>query len=138
LAAQPEVEGLVRLRDELRAMAERGADAAMLAHQVWRRRLTGLVASNGDNDDASDERALDALVAFLDALGRHVDRNPALSLGDVLASIGARGGLEADPGRVGVARAADAVTVTTIAAAAGREWHTVVVAGCVEGELPSV
>jgi RecB family exonuclease len=30
------------------------------------------------------------------------------------------------------------VTVTSIAGAAGREWHTVVLAGCVEGELPRI
>lgn len=32
----------------------------------------------------------------------------------------------------------EAVTVTSITAAAGREWHTVVVAGCVEGALPRI
>jgi RecB family exonuclease len=59
-------------------------------------------------------------VAWLDALERGVD-----------------GAADPDPWVAAPSRA-DQVTVTTIDAAAGREWPLVVVAGCVEGELPRV
>ncbi len=96
-------------------------------------------SSTRDADDA-DDAVLDGLVAFLDALRREADRNPHHRLADMLAVLDDEG-VAADPWRVDTASAAatsDAVTVTSILAAAGREWHTVVVAGCVEGELPSL
>src|SRR5204863_290646 len=88
-----------------------------------------LVASN----DPADDRAIDAFVAFHDGLNREVDRNPALRVPEWLASLAGRGD------RWRAARPdTDAVTVTSVAAAAGRQWHTVVVAGAVEGEFPAV
>ncbi len=121
---------LVSLRDLLAARAAI-ATPADLAFQVWQRALGHLV----DADDA----VLDGLVAFLDALQREADRNPHHRLAEMLAVLDDEG-VAADPWRVdsAAATAADAVTVTSILAAAGREWHTVVLAGCVEGELPSL
>jgi len=86
----------------------------------------------GSNDPA-DERAIDAFVAFHDGLTRLVDRNPSLRAPEWLAS------LEGAGDRWRAARSTtDSVIVASVAAAAGREWHTVVIAGAVEGELPSV
>ncbi len=103
-------------------------------------------ASEAETRDpsATDDLVLDGLVAFLDALGRDAERNPHHRLADVLAILDDEGpSIDAwtpDPWRVDAAAAAgaDAVTVTSIVEAAGREWHTVIVAGCVEGELPAL
>src|SRR5204862_4471065 len=66
-------------------------------------------------------------------LSRTVDRNPALRVPKWLTSLEGRGE------RWRAARpATDSVTVTSVAAAAGRQWHTVVVAGAIEGEFPSI
>ncbi len=130
LADDPRLAPLVALRDRLAASAPT-ATPADLAFEVWQQGLGHLV-------DAEDE-VLDGLVAFLDGLWREAERNPHRRLTEVLTLLD-DDGVESDPWRVdtAAATAADAVTITSILAAAGREWHTVVVAGCVEGELPSV
>ena len=84
-----------------------------------------------------DDRALDAIVTFLDGLRRHTERNPGDRLAQYIALLDGPM-LEPDPWRVAGAATPDAVTITSIATAAGREWDTVVIAGCVEGELPAV
>jgi RecB family exonuclease len=112
--------GLAGLRDELAARSP-AATPAEQAFTVWQRGLGHLV-SGATGDDAS----LDAVVAFLDRLERSPD---LLDGGDV----------SPEPWRAPAwAAEREAVTVTTIAGAAGREWHTVVLAGCVEGELPRI
>jgi superfamily I DNA/RNA helicase/RecB family exonuclease len=130
LEPDPRLVPLVGLRDRVAAAA--GTDTpADLAFLVWRLGLAHLVADGAD-------AVLDGLVAFLDALRREADRNPHHRLPDMLAILGDEG-VGADPWRVDAAAGAgDAVTVTSILEAAGREWHTVVVAGCVEGELPAL
>jgi RecB family exonuclease len=135
LEAQPELSALVRLRDDLAARADRD-DPAALAYEVWRRALIPVVAHNGTGSPG-DDRALDAIVAFLDGLGRHTERNPGDRLPQYIALLDGPY-LEPDPWRVVGGVPPDAVTITSIAAAAGREWDTVVVAGCVEGELPAI
>ena len=136
VADDPRLAPLVALHDDLatRATTDTPADLAFL---VWQQALGHLVVAHSrDGDDA----VLDGLVAFLDALRREADRNPRHRLADMLAVLDDEG-VTADPWRVDTASAAatsDAVTVTSILAAAGREWDTVVLAGCVEGELPSV
>jgi RecB family exonuclease len=95
---------------------------------VWERGLGHLVAA----DDAS----LDAVVAFLGRLERRAEHDPAERLAGLIAGLD-DGDVTPDPWRTPAgAGAGEAVTVTSIAGAAGREWHTVVVAGCVEGTLP--
>ena len=122
-------EGLSALRDDIRA-ASSAATPAELAFAVWQRGLGHLVAT----DDAS----LDAVVAFLDRLERRAERDPAERLPGLLAGLD-DGDVTPDPWRTPAgAGGGEAVTVTTIAGAAGREWHTVVVAGCVEGVLPRI
>ena len=112
-------EGLAALRGDLAGtVAER-------AFTVWERGLGHLVAG-GRGDDAS----LDAVVAFLDRL----DCDPGLTVADLLD-----GSPEPAPWRTAGAGAdVESVTITSIEGAIGREWHTVVIAGCVEGELPRV
>ncbi|MEA2687235.1 MAG: hypothetical protein QOE93_2430, partial [Actinomycetota bacterium] len=136
LADEPRLAPLVALRDDLAARAARDTPAD-LAFLVWQRGLGHLL--DGDAGDvAASDGVLDGLVAFLDALRGESDRHPHHRLPDVLAVLD-DDGLVPDPWRIEAAAATDtdAVTVTSILEAAGREWHTVVVAGCVEGELPA-
>jgi superfamily I DNA/RNA helicase/RecB family exonuclease len=132
IADDPRLAPLVSLRHHLTALAD-VATPADLAFQVWQQALGHLV------DPDSDDAVLDGLVGFLDALRRESERNPDHRLADLLAVLDDEG-VVADPWRVDAAAgtATDAVTVTSILAAAGREWDTVVLAGCVEGELPSL
>ena len=136
----PRLAPLAALRDHLAARAATDTPAE-LGFQIWQRALGHLVAAGGPgSDDPTNDNVLDGLVAFLDALQREAERNPHHRLADVLAILD-DSGVEADPWRVDAASTgsgAEAVTVTSILAAAGREWHTVVVAGCVEGELPAL
>ena len=120
------------LRDEVVARAP-AATPAELAFTIWEKGLGHLVSGA-----AADDASLDAVVAFLDGLERRADQDPSERLADVLAGLD-DGEVAPDPWRTSTAAAdRDAVTVTSIGAAAGREWHTVVVAGCVEGELPHI
>ena len=138
----PRVAGLVALREQVTAGAATFDTAADLAFRVWQHGLAHLV----DVDDpGSDDSVLDSLVAFLDGLQREAERDPGARLADVLADLDEEGSTAnppmADPWRVTTAAnstGADAVTITAILDAAGREWHTVVIAGCVEGELPAL
>ncbi len=130
LESDPRLVPLAGLRNRLAARAAVDPPAE-LAFEIWRQGLAHLVADDGRDN------SLDALVGFLDALNRDAERNPDARLGDVLAALDLAGS-EIDPYRVAAATPTDAVTVTSILGAAGQEWHTVVLAGCVEGELPSI
>jgi superfamily I DNA/RNA helicase/RecB family exonuclease len=134
LSGQPELAALVALRDDLAARAAHD-DPADLAHEIWRRALSHLVDNNGAGRPG-DDRALDALVAFLDGLQRHTERNPGDRLPQYLALLEGPA-LEPDSWRISPSADGDMVTISSITAAAGREWDTVVIAGCVEGELPA-
>ncbi|HEX2048806.1 MAG TPA: ATP-dependent DNA helicase [Acidimicrobiales bacterium] len=126
------VDVLDELRDEVATRAATSTPAE-LAFTIWERGLGHLV-TGASSDDAS----LDAVVAFLDGLERRADRDPSERLPELLAGVD-DGRVAPDPWRASAAAGdRDAVTVTSISAATGREWHTVVVAGCVEGELPKV
>jgi len=133
LESHPLLADLVALRDDLAARIPSDPPAE-LAFEVWRRRLGHLVTDGGR---PSDDRVLDGLVAFLDGLSRLEERDPGARLPDLLDALD-DGAVEPAPWRVARAAPGDDVTVTSIAAAAGRQWHTVVVSGCVEGELPHV
>ncbi|MDQ3897294.1 MAG: AAA family ATPase, partial [Actinomycetota bacterium] len=124
-------DALEALRDEIAARVATETPAE-LAFTVWERGLAHLVRG-GSADDAS----LDAVVGFLDRLERRADHDPSERLPGLLASVEG-GEVEPDPWRVSASGDREAVTVTSIAAAGGREWHTVVLAGCVEGELPRI
>jgi superfamily I DNA/RNA helicase/RecB family exonuclease len=127
-------DGLRALRDEVDAAARVGpATPADLAFTVWERGLGHLVGGR-----QGDDTSLDAVVGFVDRLARRAEHDPAQDLRSLLAELD-DDAVEPDPWRVAHAGShPEAVTVTSIAAARGREWHTVVVAGCVEGELPRI
>jgi RecB family exonuclease len=129
---------LIQLRDDLRARAAH-ADLSELAFEVWCRALAHLVSdSAADDGSGGDNRALDALVAFFDALARAAEApsvvRPRRS-GDEMALLES---LDDEPWRAVAPVGDDAVTVTSITSAAGQQWDMVVVAGCVEGELPRI
>ena len=133
LEAHPRLAALADLRRELVSRAASEPPAA-LAFEVWRGALGHLVDAGGTGDD----RALDALVAFLDGLARRAERRPDERLAGFLSAYAERP-VPPDPWRgATAAEPLDAVAITSLAGARGREWHTVVVAGCVEGELPDV
>ncbi len=118
---------LAALRDDIATLTP-AATPAELAFTVWERGLGHLVAA----DDAS----LDAVVAFLDRLERRAEHDPSERLAGLLAGLD-DGDVTPDPWRTPAGGGdGEAVTVTSIAGAAGQQWHTVVVAGCVEGTLP--
>ncbi|HEV2758533.1 MAG TPA: ATP-dependent DNA helicase [Acidimicrobiales bacterium] len=125
-------DALTSLRDDVAAHAGTATPAA-LAFSIWERGLGHLVGG-----PTGDEVSLDAVVAFLDRLQRRVEHDPSERLPELLSGLD-DGELTPDPWRTS-AGAGDpaAVTITSISAAAGREWHTVVVAGCVEGQLPRI
>ncbi|MGI8777208.1 MAG: PD-(D/E)XK nuclease family protein [Acidimicrobiales bacterium] len=129
LEAHPRLAALARLRADLVARAAR-ATPADLAFEVWRQCLGHLVETGGGGDD----RSLDTLVAMLGGLRRRADRRTDERLAEFLDRH-AEQGADADVWEAGPATGAE-VAIVSIAAAAGRHWHTVVVAGCVEGELP--
>ncbi len=138
---EPSMGALRAIRDELAARAATD-DVATLAHRAFRRTLADLVADAGGPEGPTDPesgRALDAAVAFLADLDAFVADHADARLADFLASLEAPGA-DLDPwrwgARAGGIEGVDAVEVSSLAAAAGREWDVVVVAGCVEGELP--
>jgi RecB family exonuclease len=134
---RPELGPLVALRDLVLARAP-VSDPAALVFAVWEEGLTHLAA---DDADVADERALDALVAVSRALARvPTDGDGRRGLAACRAALDA---VLADAGTgdewpsVDTAEADGRVAVLPITAAAGHQWHTVVVAGCLDGELPA-
>lgn len=119
LEAQPELARLVDVRARLLALGP--VAPTVLALEAFRLGLPHLVSRPDAPAAEADDRALDAIVAWLDATDRHGD--------DVDAP--------PDPW-VDTAPRPRLVTVTSIASAAGCEWPTVLVGGCVEGELPRI
>jgi superfamily I DNA/RNA helicase/RecB family exonuclease len=132
LEAHPRLAPLAELRAGLVARAAT-ATPADLAFEVWQRSLGHLLEAEG----TGAERALDALVALLDGLSRRAERRPRERLAHFLVSY-QHDDPPADPWRRRAALGSDLVTITPVTGAIGREWHTVVVAGCVEGSFPRV
>ena len=135
LEHHPALAGLVAIREAMAARSATG-DVADVAHHGFRLALTHLVSGPDQRPSAADERALDALVRFLDTVSRHVEAHPGTKVGDYLALL--EGPPHGPDPWVSAPPPSGAVTMSSISAAAGQEWHTVVVAGCVEGELPRV
>lgn len=119
LEAQPELARLVDVRARLLALGP--VPPQVLALEAFRLGLAHLVTRPDAPASEADDRALDAIVAWLDATERHADDVDAPP--DPWVDSPPRPGL---------------VTVTSIASAAGCEWPTLLVAGCVEGELPRI
>ena len=115
--------------------AGRPDDPAALAYEVWRRALIPWSHTTA-RGSPGDDHALDAIVALPRRAERHTERNPGDRLPQYVALLDAPV-LDTDPWRVVGGAAPDAVTIRR-SRRRGREWDTVVVAGCVEGELPSI
>ena len=129
----PRLEALVALRERLRARLAAGDVAADLAYEVWASVFAGQTHESRLGPVA--DRALDGLVALVDGLRAYAERHPDATLAQTLDAHDA-GELVPAPWRAVASVSGEGVTITSIAGAAGLEWRTVVVAGCVEGELP--
>ncbi|MGH9123821.1 MAG: PD-(D/E)XK nuclease family protein, partial [Acidimicrobiales bacterium] len=136
LDEHPRLAALAALKHDI-APRLSSEDPTALAHEVWVRVLGRLVPDpNAERPDVLGGRALAALGAYLSALAERSAQDPSWRIADELAL--AQGpDLEPDPWLpAATAGEEDAVTVGTIRSAAGRSWDTVVVCGCLEGELP--
>jgi superfamily I DNA/RNA helicase/RecB family exonuclease len=117
-----------------------GVSAESVLWAMWG--ATGLgaewqaTALAGGPGAARADRDLDAVVGLFDAAAKFVDRLPQAGPEEFLTHIGSQD----IPGDTLVARSpvGESVTVTTPQAAAGRQWHLVVVAGVQEGVWPDL
>jgi len=81
-----------------------------------------------------DDRRLDSLTTFADALARFTERRGrGARIGDFIDTLASA---EFAPESIRLNRSQDAVAIVTAHAAKGREWGFVVVAGCIEGAWP--
>jgi superfamily I DNA/RNA helicase/RecB family exonuclease len=118
----------------------RGVTAEAVLWEIW----TGLSVARGWRDEAlrggargvRADRDLDAVLALFAAAGRFADRLPAFGPDGFLDHI--RGEEVAGDTLVPRAPSEDVVEVLTPAAAAGREWRLVCVAGVQEGVWPDL
>src|SRR5207248_1512786 len=91
-----------------------------------------LVAAEDEN-----RRELDAVSAFAATLARFVERRPEASVEDYLITLDAAE-FGPDPWIPPDDRRPDAVRIVSAHRAQGREFEAVIVAGCLEGEFPSL
>jgi superfamily I DNA/RNA helicase/RecB family exonuclease len=137
LARHPRLAALYALRDSLAPRLTDGGPVE-LVWEVWRLLQPELVADpDAAEADPASSRAVDAVVAFMAGLSERVRRDPSWRIADEVALMD-NSDLDVDPSREPGPDQEDAVAITSIAQSAGCEWHTVVVAGCLEGELPRV
>lgn len=127
---------LRRLREVVLAHRE-GAEECFW--HVWQESsyYDGLRRAAAEDAAAPEQGQLDALVAFSHALGRFVERRRGrASIDDYLHEAG-RADFGGDPWLPPSCQdPADAVALLTFHAAKGREWDTVIVAGCLDAWIP--
>ncbi|MFN2545369.1 MAG: PD-(D/E)XK nuclease family protein [Actinomycetota bacterium] len=87
--------------------------------------------------EESNQRELDALSAFAATLGRFVERRPDASVEDYLTTLEAAE-FGPDPWVAPEERRPEAVRIISAHRAQGLEFDSVIVAGCLEGEFPSL
>jgi superfamily I DNA/RNA helicase/RecB family exonuclease len=136
-AERPAVERLRTLVRTLPALAaDRGPDAVFFEiWKGWMPNAESLVASAPTSPAAG--RHLDALSGFAATLGRFTERRPGATIEDYLETLDAAE-FGPDPWLPPEERQPNAVRVTSAHRAHGMEFEAVVVAGCVEGEFPSL
>lgn len=134
----PELQGPVDrfrslLRDIPELVAGHGPDG--LFFELWRRlpHFAELVASG----DPRRRRDLDALTAFAGVLTRFAERRPGSGVEDYLETLEAAE-FGPDPWIPAEERRPEAVRVLSAHLAQGLEFEAVLVAGCLEGEFPSL
>jgi superfamily I DNA/RNA helicase/RecB family exonuclease len=118
-------------------VAELDADACFW--EVWRSAPAFselILRAEVDPTDADTQRQLDALTAFSRALSLFVDGRPGASMRTYLDVV-ERADFASDPWLPPAMTRTDAVAVLSVNAAKGQEFDLVVVAGCLEGSLPS-
>src|SRR5215213_8624012 len=118
-------------------IAELDADACFW--EVWRAAPAFselILRAEIDPTDADVQRQLDALAAFSRALSLFVDGRPGASMRTYLDVV-ERADFASDPWLPPAMTRTDAVAVLSVNAAKGQEFDLVVVAGCLEGALPS-
>src|SRR5215211_7219235 len=118
-------------------VAELDADACFW--EVWRSAPAFselILRAEVDPSDAEAQRQLDALTAFSRALSLFVDGRPGASMRTYLDVV-ERADFASDPWLPPAMARIDAVAVLSVNAAKGQEFDLVVVAGCLEGSLPS-
>ena len=126
---------VLALRDLVERMPsveeERGPDG--LFHWLWTRlpHVRGLVAEEGRGRD------LDALAALAGVLARFVERRPGSRIEDYLDTLEAAG-FGPDPWIPPEERHPQAVRIISAHRAQGLEFDVVLIAGCLEGEFPSL
>jgi superfamily I DNA/RNA helicase/RecB family exonuclease len=118
-------------------VAELDADACFW--EVWRTAPAFselILRAEVDPTDGDAQRQLDALTAFSRALGLFVDGRPGASMRTYLDVV-ERADFASDPWLPPGMNRNDAVAVLSVNAAKGQEFDLVVVAGCLEGALPT-
>jgi superfamily I DNA/RNA helicase len=118
-------------------VAELDADACFW--EVWRAAPAFselILRAEVDPTDADVQRQLDALTAFSRALSLFVDGRPGASMRTYLDVV-ERADFASDPWLPSAMTRTDAVAVLSVNAAKGQEFDLVVVAGCLEGALPT-
>ena len=137
--------GLVARVEALCELIERAGewvrelDADACFWEVWRTAPTFsdlILRAEADPGDADVQRQLDALTAFSRALSLFVDGRPGASMRTYLDVV-ERADFASDPWLPPAMARTDAVAVLSVNAAKGQEFDLVVVAGCLEGSLPS-
>src|SRR5215211_7139894 len=114
-------------------------DADACFWEVWRTAPAFsdlILRAEADPGDADTQRQLDALTAFSRALSLFVDGRPGASMRTYLDVV-ERADFASDPWLPPAMARTDAVAVLSVNAAKGQEFDLVVVAGCLEGSLPS-
>jgi RecB family exonuclease len=114
-------------------------DADACFWEVWRTAPAFsdlILRAEADPGDADVQRQLDALTAFSRALSLFVDGRPGASMRTYLDVV-ERADFASDPWLPPAMARTDAVAVLSVNAAKGQEFDLVVVAGCLEGSLPS-
>src|SRR5215218_4928413 len=114
-------------------------DADACFWEVWRTAPAFsdlILRAEADPGDADTQRQLDALTAFSRALSLFVDGRPGASMRTYLDVV-ERADFANDPWLPPAMARTDAVAVLSVNAAKGQEFDLVVVAGCLEGSLPS-
>jgi len=118
-------------------VAELDADACFW--EVWRAAPAFselILRAEVDPTDADVQRQLDALTAFSRALSLFVDGRPGASMRTYLDVV-ERADFASDPWLPPAMTRTDAVAVLSVNAAKGQEFDLVIVAGCLEGALPT-
>jgi superfamily I DNA/RNA helicase/RecB family exonuclease len=118
-------------------VAELDADACFW--EVWRAAPAFselILRAEIDPTDADVQRQLDALTAFSRALSLFVDGRPGASMRTYLDVV-ERADFASDPWLPPAMTRTDTVAVLSVNAAKGQEFDLVIVAGCLEGALPT-